>query len=250
MKIGLIGTGHFGQALATRFHESGYYGELLLSEGRGKNAALAESCDILILTVRPLQLAALAAELREPLQARGEAVQVICFAAATPLDSLEKALGHRAVRAMADLQLEQVLAFSHHLTDPLLKALSKNPLLKVKDESALEDYTILIACLAGVAAWQKVHRPDEAAAWLQSYARFIHQESGVPIELLDRILEQAKRDPEPEATMHRMATPGGITESLLTQLHNKATSSPEEMREAGRLRTQMLRDAVAASFVA
>lgn len=246
-KIGLIGIGHFGQAFIERFKESGFDAELLVSRGRGLNAELVEAADVLILCVRPQQLAALCQELREPLQRVPGQKTVVSFSAATPRAALESALGHPVIRAMADLQFDQILSFPNDHIRPLFSTMSRNPLIEVSDETVLEDYTILIACLSGVAAWQQLHNATEAQKWLRAYAEFIQKKLGVPMTLLEKIC--TKLDPTPAETISRMATPGGITEALVWQLDHKPNSTLEELYLAGKVRTETLRASVAASLM-
>jgi pyrroline-5-carboxylate reductase len=244
--IGLIGSGHFGQAFIERFKESGFDAELLISRGRGFNAELVEAADLLIFCVRPQQLAALCQELREPLQRVPGQKTVVSFSAATPRAALESALGHPVIRAMADLQFDQMLSFPDEHIRPLFSAMSRNPLIEISDETVLEDYTILIACLSGVTAWQQLHHAAEAQTWLLAYAQFIQKKLGVPMTLLEKIY--TKVDPAPAETLARMATPGGITEALTQHLDHNPTSTLEELYQAGKVRTETLKGSVAESL--
>jgi len=248
IKIALIGAGHFGQAFIERFQESGFDAELLLSRGRGTNAELAKAADVLILCVRPLQVAALCQELRAPLQAQAGQKTVVSFSAATPRAALEGALGHPVIRAMSDLQFDQMLSFPDDRIRPLFSAMSHNPLIEVSDETVLEDYTILSACLSGVAAWQTLHNRAGAQDWLHAYAEFIHEKIGVPFAVLEKICSKALADPDPEKTIARIATPGGITESLLAQLDQNPASTFEELYQAGKSRSAALSESVAGSL--
>lgn len=245
-KIGVIGSGHFGQAFIERFKESGFDAELLVSRGRGYNAELVEAADVLILCVRPLQLAALCQELREPLQRVPGQKTIVSFSAATPRAVLESALGHPVIRAISDLQFDQMLSFPDDHIRSLFSAMSRNPLIEVSDETVLEDYTILIACLSGVAAWQRLHNAAAAQTWLHVYSEFIQKKLGVPMTLLEKIY--SKIDPTPAETITHMATPGGITEALVEQLDHNPNSTLEELYQAGKVRTETLKGNVAESL--
>ena len=248
LKIGLIGGGHFGSALKQRFEETGFEAELLVSRGRGTNFELVEAADVLLLCVRPQQLAALCEELRAPLQQCESELCIVTFSAATSAPALAAALGKPVLRAMADLQFDQVLSFAEDRIRPLFSALSKNPLIEVQNEILLEDFTILMACLSGVAAWQYWHNPEGADAWLAEYCRFIQKRLGVPLALAKKICASTKLEEDPADLIARMATPGGITESLVQALDANPELSFEELYEAGRQRSGTLRAAVAASL--
>lgn len=249
MKVGLIGYGHFGQAFAERFRSAGLGIPLLISEGRGKNAELLKQVDTLILSVRPFQLVELCNELREPLKHYGKEEKcIVSFTAATPQTALTEALGYPVLRAMADLQFEQILSQPDPRLNELFSAMSANPFIEVSEESALEDYTILIACFAGIVAWQKLHNLERAEEWLSAYAQYIHEKLSVPLPLLQAIVTKGLQDSDPAGTIFHMATPGGITESLIQQLEQKPTSNLEELYSAGWARTQQVREAVMESL--
>ncbi len=243
MKVGLIGNGHFGQALARRLAETDFNAELLISEGHGKNAQLAAESDLVVLTVRPLQLAEVVKEIRGHLKGG-----VLTFSAATPKSSLESSLDHSVVRAMSDIEFTQVLAEPDDKTRGLLGALSRNPLIEVSDEKIMEAHTIFVGCLPGVIAWQLLHNREGAVTWLQNYFIFIQAKLGISDAILEKLLYQGLKDQDLQATVKRVATSGGITESLLQQLGQNPESSLEELYAAGWARTQNVRKAVEESL--
>lgn len=249
MGIGLIGYGHFGQAFAERLRSAGLSAPLIVSKGRGGNAELLEKVDVLIFSVRPFQLAELCKELREPLKHYKKKEKcIVSFTAATPQTALAGALGYPVLRAMADLQFEQILSQPDPRLNELFSAMSGNPFIEVPEESALEDYTILIACFAGVVAWQKLHNLEHAEEWLSAYAEYIHNKLSAPLPLLQAIVTKGMLDSNPAGTIFHMATPGGITESLIQQLERKPNSTLEELYSAGLTRTALVREAVAKSL--
>ena len=249
MILGLIGYGHFGQAFVERLRSTGLNIPILISEGRGRNAELLKQVDTLILSVRPFQLAELCKELREPLKNYGKGEKcIISFAAATPQTALAEALGYPVLRAMADLQFEQILSLPDPRLHALFSATSLNPFIEVAEEDELEDYTILIACFAGIVAWQRLHNSVHAEEWLNTYAEYIHKKLSVPLSLLQAIIAKGMMDSDPAGTIFHMATPGGITESLIQQLNRKPNSSLEELYSAGLTRTALVREAVMESL--
>ena len=245
LKIGLIGNGHLGQAFAKRLAETNFEADLFVSEGRGKNAELAARSNVLVLGVRPLQLAEVIREIRGHLKGG-----VLAFTAATPQSALEESLDHAGVRAMTDIEFEQVLAQPDDRVHGLLTALSQNPLIEVADEEVVDAHTIFVGCLPGVIAWQLLNNREGAAAWLQNYFLFIQAKLGIPDTVLQKILYQGLMDKDPAATVKRIATPGGITEALLQQLGQNPESTLQELYAAGWARTARVREAVAASLKA
>lgn len=243
LKIGLIGNGHLGQAFAKRLIETGFEAGLLISEGRGKNAKLAAESDIVVLGVRPLQLAEVVREIRGHVKG-----SLIAFTAATPQAALEESLDHAVVRAMTDIEFEQILAQPDDRAHGLLTALSQNPLIEVADEEVVDAHTIFVGCLPGVIAWQLLNNREGAVQWLQHYFIFIQAKLGIPESVLEKILYQGLMDKDPASTVKRIATPGGITESLLQQLGQNPESTLQELYAAGWARTARVREAVATSL--
>lgn len=244
LKIGLIGAqGDLGQALIQRFAESGFEGELIVSGGRGQSAALVENVDLVMLAVRPMQLAEVSREVRGHLKG-----SVLTFSAATPEAALEENLGSKVVRAMTDIDFNQVIAMSDDQSRGLLSALSKNPLMEVSTETPLDRFTVFVGCLPGVVAWQLLNNREKALDWLQHYFLFIQEKLGVTEDLLQKILFKGLMDQDLAATIKRIGKEGSITESLIQQLERNPSSSLEELYAAGWARTARVREAVATSL--
>ncbi len=107
-KIGCIGTGNMGGALARAIGKSGH--ELYLSDffkekaeslakdlGEGArlsdNAEIVRECDMILLGVKPQMLPSLAAEIREGLAARKDHVCLVSMAAGVTLERLDSLFG-------------------------------------------------------------------------------------------------------------------------------------------------------------
>lgn len=242
-KIALVGNGHFGQAFTKRLAETNFEADLLTTSGRGQNIDLVEKADLVVLAVRPLQLADVVREIRGHLKGC-----VLSFTAATPQSALEESLDHAVVRAMTDIEFEQVLTQPNDDARGLLIALSQNPLIEVADEEMVDAHTIFVGCLPDVIAWQLLKNPAGAVAWLQNYFIFIQEKLGISDTVLQKLLFQGLMEKNLAGTVKRVATPGGITESLIQQLEQKSDSTLEELYAAGLARTAQVREAVAKSL--
>lgn len=245
MKIGLIGNGHLGQAFTKRFADTNFNADLAISAGRGENAKLAAESDLVVLTVRPLQLAEVVREIRGHLKGG-----VLTFTAATPQLALEESLNHPVVRAMTDIDFEQILAQPDEKTRGFLTALSQNPLIEDAGEELVDTHTLFVGCLPGVIAWQRLHNREHAVEWLHNYFLFIQARLSVPETVLEKLLYQGLMDKDPAATIERISKPGAITEALLQQLGQKPESTLEEFCAAGWARTHQVRGEVAQSLKA
>lgn len=108
MKIGFIGTGNMGSALALAVAKSPVETEILLADfipekaqelakkvsGKAaENLTLIRECDFVFLGVKPQVLPALLAEIREEVQARKDQITLISMAAGIPLEAIKKGLG-------------------------------------------------------------------------------------------------------------------------------------------------------------
>lgn len=112
MKIGCIGTGNMGGALARAIAKSGHEvylsdhfapkaAQLALDIGSGAkvsdNAQIAAECDIILLGVKPQMLAALSKELSPLLDKRQSRVCLVSMAAGITLARLSELFGERAI---------------------------------------------------------------------------------------------------------------------------------------------------------
>ena len=111
MKIGFIGTGNMGGALASAVAKSALKPEIMLADfDKQKASALAEAiggkladnaevianCDLVFLGVKPQVLPALLEEIAPAVKARGAALTLVSMAAGVKTDAILSALGESA----------------------------------------------------------------------------------------------------------------------------------------------------------
>lgn len=131
MKIGFIGTGNMGSALASAVAKSPENTEILLADfipekaeelakkvsGKAAdNLTLIRECDFVFLGVKPQVLPALLNEIRDEVQKRKEKITLISMAAGIPISSIVKGLGEGVsiIRIMPNTPVsvgEGVIAF-------------------------------------------------------------------------------------------------------------------------------------------
>lgn len=217
--IGLIGYGHLGHAIHERAEEVGI--DLQVTEGKGHNAELASASDIVILTVKPDQIAEVLDEIKGAISDR---TSILSFAAAGSIDKMRKQLGrtkrsqdHRITRAMTDINLRQVLATWGMDTVDLCQSLSRNDLVSAYNEADIARFTVYVGCLPGVAAWQFANNQN-ADAWLRGYLEHIEYSIGVPVGVTSEIVREIQAKGDYEKTVQQVATKGGVTESLIQAL--------------------------------
>lgn len=234
--IGLIGRGHLGKELITRIKDKTGY-DVHVSEGRGKNSEVAQNADILILAVKPGQIAEVMFEIREALKAE---TVIISFASSASKSHIKDDVSNTVVRAMTDIGFEQIIAEKNAATDSFLQALSENEVINAEDEEEIDAFTSLIGCLPGVAAWQFEYN-ENAGEWLEKYIEFIKEVSGVPQVVSRNICSKVWKDDEEgkikfEAKVQSVATKGGVTEAMIEALEGNFTISFEELLQAGMCR--------------
>lgn len=231
--VGLIGYGHLGKAL-TEHIQTKTGTQVHVSEGRGHNTKIAENADILILTVKPEQIAEVIEEIREALK---EETVIVSFASSASKVHIRQGISNDVVRAMTDIEFKQIIAEQHTGVRALLDALSENELMETDEEEQIDIFTVLVGCLPGVAAWQFLHNED-AGEWLEKYITFIERTIGVPHTAARQICEKVWRDHESgkvslETKVFKVSTKGGITEALISALETKNDVSFTELLSKG-----------------
>ena len=108
MKIGFIGTGNMGSALATAVAKSGleaqlYFADFCLEKAEAlaaslngeaiDNLTLVNTCDMVFLGVKPQVLPDLLEEISAAVQARKGALTLVTMAAGIPISAIEKGIG-------------------------------------------------------------------------------------------------------------------------------------------------------------
>lgn len=228
-KIGLIGRGHLGKAIENRCLNRGV--QLNVSAGRGHNAELAEQSDILLLTVRPNQVAAALEEIRG--HTRKNAL-LISFAAAVPQAALTDWSQTHSLRAMTDIDLSQILVQANEQAASELGHLST--ITQTQNEADIDAFTAVVGCLPGVAAWHRVYSSDYKD-WAARYTSWAQDEHGISADLLQRILFQVQYHNDPISLLESVATKGGVTEAIVTHLSRGHTDF-ESSIQAGLTRIQ------------
>jgi len=228
LTIGLIGYGHFGKALAQKIEQTST-NQLIISTDKTQNIQIAKTADILIITVRPTQLPAVLNEIKPHLNP--EAI-ILSFIGSIPATQIAQGIPNKVIRAMADIHFRQIIAQPNEITDELLKPISQNPLIAAKSEDDIDTFAVLIGCLPGVSAWHFAHNQN-AQEWLNGYAQFIEQKLNISKTITWEITEEIRAKGNFQDMMISVATPGGITESLLLQLSKNPSTTFEELFQTG-----------------
>ncbi len=227
--VGILGVGHLGEALARGLARAGGCELLLSARGAARsrrlaaelgarraasNRELVAACQVVLVAIRPGQLAAAIAGLGW----RAGQLLVSC-AAGVDIGALRAAAGEpRVVRAMPILAAAAGLSPTPiHPADPdaerLLAALG--PVIPLPDEAAFETACVSAACygwlhaqigaLAGWAEARGMPAPEARSLFARTFAAagaMIAADPGRP----------------PEEALRALATPGGITEQGLAVL--------------------------------
>ena len=123
MKIGFIGTGNMGAALATAVSKSDLKAELYFADffaekakalagalgGKSAdNLTLVKECDIVFLGVKPQVLPELLAEISTEVKARNGALTLVTMAAGIPVSTIEKGIGEKTpvIRIMPNIPVK------------------------------------------------------------------------------------------------------------------------------------------------
>lgn len=234
MNIGLIGHGHLGKAVTNTV-----YG-MDVSKGRGKNSELAEESDLLFLTVRPNQVAAVLKEIRGKVKS---SATIMSLVGAVPKEWIEKGTGVKVVRGMTDISFQEILS-----TEDLgvLHELSNN-VRTTADERDIDRHTCLVGCLPGVAAWQLQNNAD-AETWLSEYIGFVEGRVGTSRKISRAVIDRVRAAGDFENTIQKVATKGGFTEAMLQALARDREISFENLLASGMTRADQIIDTLSKDF--
>ncbi|MFT7184571.1 MAG: pyrroline-5-carboxylate reductase [Oceanicoccus sp.] len=240
LKIGLIGHGHFGSALAHKIQSKTQF-ELIISHSRKESTTVAKNSDLILLTVRPQHVKDALIELKPYLEGK----LVISFAAALPKDWLAKIVGSKTtiIRAMADIDFMQIISEENREAAELLAAVSQYPLIQTKKESDIDAMTPFLGCLPGIAAWQHHNHPNEATAWLNKWCKLTESILGIPKKVPQAIIQKVIAKGKFEKQITEVATPGGITASMLDAM-NQGELNHEQVFKIGAKRIQDTADSL------
>ena len=227
--VGLIGYGHLGKALTKQIKDKTNI-DVNVSEGKECNYETASNADVLILTVRPHQVAEVMREIRGALK---ENAIIISFAAAVPKAHIRQEVSSIVIRAMTDIEFEQIIAESHKDTDSILDAISANRLIQTTEEEKIDAFTVLIGCLPGVAAWQFANNTNDEWNWLAKYIQFIENEIGVSKSVSKEICIDVWKNGSFTKKVKSVATKDGVTEALIEALEENSEISFAELLTKG-----------------
>ncbi len=171
MKIGFIGTGNMGAALATAVAKSGMNAQLFFADffadkaqsladalkgSAADNLTLVDTCDMVFLGVKPQVLPDLMKEIKEAVKARSGALTLVTMAAGIPIATIQKGIGEPCpvIRIMPNTPVtvgEGVIAYctenvSSETEEAFLKALSKGGLVQKIDEGKIDAASALHGC--------------------------------------------------------------------------------------------------------
>ena len=235
MRVALIGAGHIARALAEGWRRAPAPPALVAydvvpeaaaalaaatgAEVAASAAAAAEAADVVVVAVRPPQVASALAALRDALGAR----PLVSLAAGVPVARLTAALPHgaRVGRAMpsvsARLRLGATLVVAGTLGEALAGVRDLFRLVGAVfdlDEGSLDAATAVSGCLPGVVA--------RLAAGLTAAA----VAEGVPADVAGPLVRSALHgaaavvddEGDPERVLTAAATPGGMTAAAVEAL--------------------------------
>ena len=171
MKIGFIGTGNMGAALATAVAKSSLKAQLyfadffaekaktlaeILNGTAADNLTLVKECDMVFLGVKPQVLPALLAEISPVVKERGASLTLVTMAAGISIATVENGLGGKAsvIRIMPNTPVavgEGVIVYctegvSDETEAAFVKALSEAGLVERIDESKIDAASALHGC--------------------------------------------------------------------------------------------------------
>jgi len=225
--IGILGAqGHFGQSLAKRLDEiKPPEMRVTGTVDKNHNPEIASRSDLVIITVQPQHLTALAADIHQTLKPRA---QILSFAVGVPMKSIRDITGRPVARAMADpwwnyMGYVKGLDFDECNYRWIFERLGKRNII-FDDEQRFDAFTPGITHLYTTLLYSKVHPDMDVAEHLKYLAWLFHS---YPQELLATAPKG-----EPDELLKKMATKGGVTEAALHALNDNPRISPEELSEA------------------
>ncbi len=251
--IGIIGHGHLGQAVEAQMNDVLVQSELhpgpanrwiqkapLIAHNAEEIASVASQADLLVLCVRPSQVLDAIAEIRKHAKAN---LPILSFAAAVPLEAMES-FGQPVARAMTEISFSEMAVTDADFAQEFCSELSFAESVLTVNEEGVDDFTILVGCLPGVALWHHSKLGAETnGKWLAGYVEFIEKTLHITGGTLKNIAEDVLGNDPYESTeerIKRIATKGGITEALIAQLEQDPQTDFETMLATGRARMQAI----------
>ncbi len=249
-KIGIVGCGHLGEAVAKALIDGGFNKERLLISFRGNpltlqrleaqglavclsaNERIFSECAIVIITVRPRDLSAL----RES-AARSGALIASC-AAGVPLETLGAFFGDKTVRLM--LSGPDTIAAGNAVAAMFPENAALESLIKLMGVKYIEidkerDLDVFTAGVCLTAALLKTESPSEEERAIDK----IGEEYPLLIDLYvwaKGALPMLDSEDGKEKYIAKMATKGGVTDAIISSLERGA--SLDEALKRGIARTE------------
>ena len=171
MKIGFIGTGNMGTALATAVAKSGmdaklYFADFFAQKAQalaetlggvcGDNLTLVKECDMVFLGVKPQVLPALLEEISSAVKERKGSLTLVTMAAGIPISTIEKGIGEKSpvIRIMPNTPVmvgEGVIVYctenvASETEQLFVHALAKGGLVEKIDEGKIDAASALHGC--------------------------------------------------------------------------------------------------------
>ena len=225
-KIAVIGIGHMGKALMRGLLNVGYKkSNLLLSNDSSQNRSVATKADWLLLCVKPLVVGQVITDIKDKLQDK----LLISVAAATTISSINNVIGdkkQKIARIMPNIAVScnrgVIGLYSQNISleekNELISVLSTlGQVLEVKKEKDLDILTVLSSCGPAIVAY-----------FLQLVSDY-GLKGGLSKKLTNKLVSQTFQSTLSYLLEHKMtsselitsvATPGGVTESIINALNN------------------------------
>jgi len=236
LRIGIFGAqGHLGHQLTERLADIKPSSvEVSGTTDKEHNSGLAAQADLLIITVRPKDVAPLLFEISASLQ---PTAQILSFAAGVTIQSIASATDRPVARGMVDPWWNFagfVLGadFSKTNYEFLFEKLAKK-IIPLQNESDIDEFTAYFVHAYIVLFLKAVGELPNAEKHLEYLAPHLHSS----VAELKSFLPEG----EPSELLRTLTTPGGVTEAVLNAIRGDAAIEPARAHAAGMRRIQELK---------
>lgn len=236
VNIGIFGAqGHLGHSLVARLNEiKPAAAHIFATIDRLRNAQLAAVSDLAVVVVRPQHVGALLAQIKDPLKPNA---QILSFAAGVPLDDIAALAKRPVARGMADpwwnfAGFVYGADFSRDAYAFIFERLGRK-IIPLENESGIDAFTAHFVQFYVVLFLKAAGEIQDIGSHLAYLAPFLQS---TPQELA--ALTPAG---DPAEELRKLATPGGVTESILLAIRNDADIAPGAAHAVGMDRVATLR---------